>query len=786
MRLPRHTSRRGVAVVIIGVLFAAVLPIGAAMAVPPDTEIVIDGGGWGHGIGMPQYAARGMADNGYTHDQIITYWYTGVGFADVADLSGIPVPEQIRVGINYVLVGGQPQYRPFMWQDFSAVNGNVDICLPGEVEGSCSFDAAPGETWRFGWSNSSGGYCYLTKGGVTQYQNATACNVSLFWDDQPNTRVNFPGADVARTFARGHIDFLAKVTVNGQSGFHLNVVVTLEEYMYGIREMPVSWHMEALAAQSIAARTFGAEKAKRPIRNDCSCHLVWDTNDQAYWGWRDGTEGDETNGYRWVEAVDNTAGQVVVYPASTTDIAETYYFSSSGGATENVWEVWGPGTPNYATKYAYLASKDDPWSELYASPPTENTTIRWRHTRTAAQIVGALARDAEGDTPGETDYHPETAAFPWLSALHSIEILDHNTSGSPRVIEVTGVANGVVTSKQFVSRGPTSGQGTIGTLRSRLSLRGHYIYSFDFPEHAEVERWAGSDRYATAAVVAQHTHPDGADVVYLTVGTNYPDAIAAGPAAAAEGAPVLLVSSTSLPSATAAELTRLDPTTVVIVGGESAITPAVADQVTALLPGATTVRRAGPNRYETAVALSQASFPSGADTVFVATGEHFPDAVVAAPAAILSDGPLLLVPRVGGLPGGVRSEILRLAPERIVVVGGTGAVSDAAFAELQGIATTVDRIDGVDRYEVAAAVSAEFFAPGASAYVAVGTQFPDALSAGGASAQQAGPVLLVQTNVIPPSIEAELIRLGPHRIVILGGTAVVSAAVESTLATFAF
>jgi putative cell wall-binding protein len=171
--------------------------------------------------------------------------------------------------------------------------------------------------------------------------------------------------------------------------------------------------------------------------------------------------------------------------------------------------------------------------------------------------------------------------------------------------------------------------------------------------------------------------------------------------------------------------------------------------------------------------------------VFVATGDDFPDAVVAAPAAILNDGPLLLVPRSGGLPGYVAAEILRLAPERIVVVGGTAAVSTTAFAELSALAATVERISGTDRYAVSAAVSAAFFGTGGSAYVAVGTAFPDALAAGGASAQQAGPVLLVHTNLIPPQIEAELIRLGPHRVVILGGTAVVSAEVEAVLATFA-
>lgn len=98
----------------------------------------------------------------------------------MADLNGTPVPEQIRVGINYVLLGnGAKEYRPFRWQDFSVISdppgGSVSICLPGETEGACSLTAVPGETWRFGWSDSSGGYCYLNQGGVTRYQNATAC-----------------------------------------------------------------------------------------------------------------------------------------------------------------------------------------------------------------------------------------------------------------------------------------------------------------------------------------------------------------------------------------------------------------------------------------------------------------------------------------------------------------------------------------------------------------------------------------------------------------------------------
>jgi hypothetical protein len=202
--------RHGMALATAIAMVMLLMPIVPAEAVPPDTPIVIDGGGWGHNIGMPQWASRGMADNGFTFDEILAYWYAGTGLNSVPNLSGNPVPSQIRVGINYVLVGTEKQYRPFLWQDFAAVNGDVSICLPGEVEGACSVIASPGQAWRFRWFTPEGGYCVLTRNSTVVYQHPTECDVSLYWGDQPNTRVNFPGGDVARTFARGHIDFIAR------------------------------------------------------------------------------------------------------------------------------------------------------------------------------------------------------------------------------------------------------------------------------------------------------------------------------------------------------------------------------------------------------------------------------------------------------------------------------------------------------------------------------------------------------------------------------------------------
>ena len=92
-------------------------------------------------------------------------------------------------------------------------------------------------------------------------------------------------------------------------------------------------------------------------------------------------------------------------------------------------------------------------------------------------------------------------------------------------------------------------------------------------------------------------------------------------------------------------------------------------------------RLAGADRYATSVAVSAATFPDGADAVFIATGLAFPDALAAVPAAAAAGGPLLLVPP-DELPAVVADEIRRLAPARAVVLGGTGAGSAAVEDEL--------------------------------------------------------------------------------------------------------
>ncbi|MDO5699176.1 MAG: cell wall-binding repeat-containing protein, partial [Dermatophilus congolensis] len=195
-----------------------------------------------------------------------------------------------------------------------------------------------------------------------------------------------------------------------------------------------------------------------------------------------------------------------------------------------------------------------------------------------------------------------------------------------------------------------------------------------------------------------------------------------------------------------------------------------------------TGRVAGNDRISTAVALSKLAFPGTADTVFVATGNTFPDALVSGAAAAKLDGPLLLVPSASGeVPAAVASELARLKPKSVRIIGGVGGVSAAAQTQLARLTgARVDRLSGADRYETAAA-TARLWDRADTVYLATGHDFPDALSAGSLAAATDMPVLLTEPSDLPDATRSALKALRPSKIVVLGGTGVVSPRVEALL-----
>jgi len=304
------------------------------------------------------------------------------------------------------------------------------------------------------------------------------------------------------------------------------------------------------------------------------------------------------------------------------------------------------------------------------------------------------------------------------------------------------------------------------------------------PPPREAARVAGSDRYDTAARLSRRVFDPGVEAVFIATGEDYPDALAAGPAAAKLGGPVLLTTGGKLAAATAAELARLKPGRVVVVGGTSAVSAAVEAE---LRRYAASVRRvAGADRYDTAARVSAAFFSPGVDAVYVATGEDYPDALAAGAAAAKRGGPVLLT-RKGSLPPATAAELSRLQGGAPVVVGGDGVITfltrwhigRAARPAQGGSAWAV----GADRYATAVAATSQVALDSGHEpmFIATGDDYPDALAAGPAAAAAGGHLLLVPRASVPAVVSAELRRIRPRPVVVVGGTSAVSDAAKATI-----
>jgi putative cell wall-binding protein/peptidoglycan/xylan/chitin deacetylase (PgdA/CDA1 family) len=270
-----------------------------------------------------------------------------------------------------------------------------------------------------------------------------------------------------------------------------------------------------------------------------------------------------------------------------------------------------------------------------------------------------------------------------------------------------------------------------------------------------VRSW-GANRYETAAVLADDFFPDGADSVFVVVGDNFPDALSASPAAARLGAPVLLTKTNGVPAETLEAIVDLAPSEIFVVGG----TAVISESVVSKLSGYGSVTRlAGVDRYGTAAAVSVSEFVDGASTVFVATGLSYFDALVAGSAAVEAGAPLLLT-HPGVLPGATARELERLAPSRVVIVGGTAAVSgeveDQIVELLPGV--SIERLAGSNKYStsVAAAEAADLDGP-RRIFIATDGAFPDGLAA--VAAANGSPLLLVSYNDIHPTVAKALTTL---------------------------
>lgn len=194
----------------------------------------------------------------------------------------------------------------------------------------------------------------------------------------------------------------------------------------------------------------------------------------------------------------------------------------------------------------------------------------------------------------------------------------------------------------------------------------------------------------------------------------------------------------------------------------------------------------GANRYETAALASDLAFlDRDFANVVIASGRSFPDALAGSSLAGALKCPILLTEKdyvpveTLGACGGMK--------RRAIIIGGRSAVSDAAMAQIDGLYDiTVERIEGVDRYDTAAKVAARTKQELGSAYgggvmIATGSNFPDALAAAPLAAAGGVPILLAKSGELPPATRTALASLDATHAIVLGGENAVSSAVFASV-----
>lgn len=403
-RLPRSASR-----LIAAACCASLLVSGLAAPAPAlaDVTFRINGGGFGHGIGLSQYGAKGYAEQGWGYQDIVRYYYGGVRdyaasdtkvrtLESLGNFSNPTVKVNIDSGVGKSgSISTRTSWTLRSWNSKLAVRNSAGTTVLPTQDGYYTFalDSATGKI-------KVGGRLYS---GTLSVSSVSTAGVSPSLVVVGSTSGPFDRTNVRY---RREIQ-LTVVDVQEGNAFvkRLRAVnaLPIEEYLYGVvpRESPSSWHAEALKAQAVAARSYAWASNKPTSAGSSSLNgfLACTTWDQVYGGH---SKVIRSNGadvgidtYETANAAVNATAGRVAYHAPTQKVIQTFFSSSSGGHTANIEDVWTGSSPApyyKGVRDADQASADYRWPTRYA---------------TGAELAQAIR--AKDDNVGGLDY---SAAYP--------------------------------------------------------------------------------------------------------------------------------------------------------------------------------------------------------------------------------------------------------------------------------------------------------------------------------------------------------------------------------------
>jgi len=363
----------------------------SAFAEVPAT-FSFSGKGYGHGVGMSQIGARGLALAGDTATAILNYYYPG------SDVIALTDDQILRVNIGHQLTsaslksdtpgmslqlisgdGTEPQFLSVLAAKDSVKLSLIDkqVAITTTQVGITTA-LTPVDQLTIRWSG-------------TRYLAGSDSVLSL--------------THTKKTTKYRYGQIQVKVIKDAKLGNRLEIVNQVrlhDEYLWGISEVPSSWPAAALEAQVIASRSYAMSKAGK-VSKSCDCDLYSSISDQNFAGYAKETE--PKWGLIWKAAVSRTSVTETSGLTVTRNEApiRTYFGSSTGGVTETSKNAWG-------TDVGYTFSVPDPWS---LDPKLNPNFYKWKRDIAQSVLVTAFG----------------------LPDVASVKVLSLNETGSVKLIE---------------------------------------------------------------------------------------------------------------------------------------------------------------------------------------------------------------------------------------------------------------------------------------------------------------------------------------------------------------
>lgn len=732
----------------------------AASAAEPTWAITARGNG--HGLGMSQWGASGMANAGRGYQEIFTTYYQNTTIAD-----------------NYYA----PPYRsgqPYM--NVSITNATRSSWNVSTSEGKLvaqgigKFDPGSYKITFGTWTDGTTNVVTFEKAGTAEITYVVPSGgLSLYEDWYPGSTVGAVGlAESSGSQGWSNVAYEGALVFTGAgTSYTVKNRVLMESYLNGVvpREMPASWNPEALKAQALAARSYALNLGFTNPITDLESKLVACTESfQVYNGYGrliSGKlvrhDGDITYAANITAAVAGTAGQVGV---SGGKVIAAYFSSSAGGYTESSENVWLNPLP-------YIKGIKEP----YPNFPSDHIETK---TFTGSQIVAAIRK--------------QTA---WVSQVPADAILTgfriSKTGASPRPTEFT------INTANYGTKTLTGNTAISNFCRSNgLGFKSTYIeiVPVEVAPSGKISRIWGASQCDTSVEASKRAFPAAGSAPTVIVAAGPIDALTASGLAGVlnggGGAPILITWPDALADSVRNEIVRLGASKVYVVGGTVAVRPGVESALKAIPSVTSGVERlAGNSLYDTAYVLNTKMKEIGGDTVakraIILNGAGAIDAVGAAGFSFASHLPIVPV-ESAAIPASSQSTLRELGVTQSLIVGGQVAVSPAVVTKLGDLGAAPNRIAaGVSAYGTSAIlanylVDWEGFTY-SSLYVSSGQSLVDGLAAGPLAGKNRNPLILTPRTSSDASTNDIVYghRDAIASLYILGGTAAVTSEAEKQI-----